>query len=181
LLQLTPMDSSIAPTGSIAAARDVRVLAPLQRAAASRSERPPSAMFGYCVFKVGGSGSFFHAAQPDAGRAHANLFLYAVHHRADAPQVRVPPPPPRVVRVADYVAVVRRFAAQFTLRCHGFSYFSKCRRLSVLFYQTPSPATKYAFYIPVVFRDLLCYSVPKRRVAFLPVRFLTRRRLAAAP
>jgi len=140
------MDSSIAPTGSIAAAHDARVLAPLQRAPASRSERPPSPMFGYCVFKVRGSGSFFHAAQPDAGCAHTNLFLYAIHHRTDAPQVRVPPPPPRVVRVADYVAVVRRFAAEFTLQCHCSSrFFQECRIANRIILADPLFPAKWTF------------------------------------
>jgi hypothetical protein len=44
----------------------------------------------------------------------------AVHHSAHAPQIRIPPPPPRVVRVADHVPKMRHFAAQFTLHRHNF-------------------------------------------------------------
>jgi len=36
-------------------------------------------------------------------------------------QVRIPPPPPRIIRVADHISKTRRFAAEFTLQCHFYS------------------------------------------------------------
>ena len=69
--------------------------------------------------KVGCSGSFLHAACADARRANPHLLLRAVHQSTDAAQIRIPPPPPRVVCVADHVSKMRPFAAQFTLHRHN--------------------------------------------------------------
>ena len=65
--------------------------------------------------------SFGNAARPNAGGADANVFARAVDDRADAAEVRVPTPAGNVVRVADGVAVVWLFAANFTCECHGCS------------------------------------------------------------
>jgi len=65
-----------------------------------------------------GSGGFFHTARANASRAHANMLPRTFDNRFHALQVRIPPPPPRVVRVADDVSIVRRFAAEFALQCH---------------------------------------------------------------
>jgi hypothetical protein len=73
-------------------------------------------------FKVWCSGSFLHAARPDAGRANSNMLSRSVHQRVDALQVRIPPSAPGIICVTDYVAKVRPFAAKFTLQCHCFSY-----------------------------------------------------------
>jgi hypothetical protein len=75
-------------------------------------------------FKVGGSGGFRYAAESDARRANADLLPHARHDRAHALQVRIPPAPPRVIRVADHVSIMRRFTAELTLQCHFYSCFS---------------------------------------------------------
>src|SRR5260370_2806408 len=64
------------------------------------------------------SGGFLYFAGADARRANADLLPHARHHRAQALQVRIPPAPPRVIRVADHISIMRRFAAEFTLQCH---------------------------------------------------------------
>jgi hypothetical protein len=78
-------------------------------------------------FKVGSSGCFDHAAQSDARRAHAHVLGHAGHHRAHTLQIRIPPAPPRIIRVAHDIPVLRPFAAQFTLHCHNCS-----RSISIL-------------------------------------------------
>jgi hypothetical protein len=69
----------------------------------------------------------------------------AFHHRLHAPQIGIPPPPPRIVCVTDYVPVVRRFAAKLTLQCHSSSYLAAIgsrkfaptvTKLSISSYQT---------------------------------------------
>src|SRR3989442_1026243 len=71
------------------------------------------------------SGGFPHTAGANAGRADTHLFAHAVQHRADALQVWIPAPPPRVIGVADDVAVMRRFAADFTFPGHRNSWVRK--------------------------------------------------------
>ena len=73
-------------------------------------------------FKVWCSGRFLDATRADAGRANSNMLSRAVDQRVDALQVRIPPSTPCIVRVTDYVAKMRPFAAKFTLQCHCFSY-----------------------------------------------------------
>jgi hypothetical protein len=85
---------------------------------------PKEQRFSTVKLKVGGSGGFLYLAGADARRANANLLLHACHYRANALQVRVPPAPPRVIRVADHVSIMRRFAAELTLQCHFSSCFS---------------------------------------------------------
>src|SRR5262249_25686030 len=62
------------------------------------------------------SGGFFDAARADARRAHADMLSDAVNDRPYLPQIRIPAPTPSVIRVADHIPKVRRFAAQITLR-----------------------------------------------------------------
>src|SRR5690348_1005731 len=81
--------------------------------------RPTNRLSTKGMFKAGSSGGFFHAAGADARRAHPYVFLHARHYRAHALQIRIPPPPPRVVGVADDVSIGRCFAAEFTLHCHS--------------------------------------------------------------
>jgi len=69
-------------------------------------------------FKVG-SGSFFHAAQTNAGRAYANLLARAVDKGVNVLEIRVPTATPGVIGVADHVSVVGAFAAEITLQCHN--------------------------------------------------------------
>jgi hypothetical protein len=76
-----------------------------------RCERPAKHFFACEGFKAWCSGSFLHAAQADAGRANTYMFRRAIDQRVNPLQVRIPPSPPCIVRVADYVAVVRPFAA----------------------------------------------------------------------
>jgi len=83
---------------------------------------PHGRSFATVKFKVGGSGCFLYLAGADARGANADLFPHARHDRAHALQVRIPPAPPRVIRVADHVSKMRRFAAKLTLQCH----FSSC-------------------------------------------------------
>src|SRR5215472_10229531 len=79
---------------------------------------PANRQFTKGKFKVGSSGGFFHAPGANARRTHSDMLLDARHHRAHAPQIRIPPAPPRIVSVADDVSIGRRFAAEFTLQCH---------------------------------------------------------------
>jgi len=109
-LQPATAAKSSAPNGSSAAA----CFSPLD----SSIERPTNGWFATDEFKIGGSGRFLHASATDALRAGTHMLLHARNDRANAPQVRIPSAPPRVVRVADYVSIVRRFAAEFTLQCH---------------------------------------------------------------
>ena len=69
------------------------------------------------------SGSFLHFARANASRAYAHLLPVAGHQRMYPLQVRIPAPPSRVVRVADYVPEMRTLAAQFTLHRHIISRF----------------------------------------------------------
>src|SRR6266404_3210388 len=85
---------------------------------------PHGRSFATVKFKVGGSGGFLYLAGADARGANADLFPHARHDRAHAFQVRIPPAPPRVIRVADHVSKMRRFAAELTLQCHFSSCFS---------------------------------------------------------
>ena len=70
--------------------------------------------------KVRRSGSFLYAARANARRTNPHMLPRAVHHTAHATQIRIPSPPPRIVRVADHVTKMRRLAAQFTLHRHNF-------------------------------------------------------------
>jgi hypothetical protein len=79
--------------------------------------------FATLKFKVGGSGGFLYLAGADARRTNTHLLPHARHDRAQALQVRIPPAAPRIIRVADYVSIVRRFAAELTLQCHISSCF----------------------------------------------------------
>jgi hypothetical protein len=84
--------------------------------------------------KARNSGSFLYAAIANAGRANTDLLSRSVHQRANLPEVGVPAPPSRIVRVADHIAECRAFAAQLTLR-HRSSHFAielfNTERLSV--------------------------------------------------
>jgi hypothetical protein len=60
------------------------------------------------------SGSLFYASGTDTRRAYTHLFPGAIHDCANIAQIRVPPSPASVVGVADHVAIVRHFAAEFT-------------------------------------------------------------------
>ena len=73
------------------------------------------------MFKGECSGCFLDAAGANASGADAHLLVDARHNRANTLQIGVPAAATRVVRVADNVSVVRRFAAEFTLQCHCFS------------------------------------------------------------
>src|SRR5207245_5416038 len=79
--------------------------------------------------KAGFSGGFLYLAGADACGAHADLLPHARHDRAQAFQVWIPPAPPRVIRVADHISKMRRFAAEFTLQCH----FSSCSTFNLGF------------------------------------------------
>src|SRR5260370_24873139 len=85
--------------------------------------------------KVGCSGSFLHAAFADARRANAHVLLHAVDHPAHAPQIRIPPPPPRIVRVADHIPKVGHLAAQLTLHrpSLSFNFPTKCPHFQLFF------------------------------------------------
>src|SRR6266851_9126212 len=85
---------------------------------------PHRRRFATVKFKVGGSGGFLYLARADARRANADLFPHARHDRAHALQVWIPPAAPRVIRMANHVSKMRRFAAELTLQCHFSSCFS---------------------------------------------------------
>src|SRR5260370_29842795 len=101
--------------------------------------------------KVGCSGSFLHAAFADARRANAHVLLHAVDHPAHAPQIRIPPPPPRIVRVADHIPKVRHLAAQLTLHRHSrsFNLRKKMCQIRAFLSTRPSPLYKLAYAHPV--------------------------------
>jgi hypothetical protein len=115
LLQPAAAANTIAAKGSHAAAR----FTPLECLIGCPTER----RFATVKFK-GGSGGFLYLAGADARGANADLFPHARHDRAHAFQVRIPPAPPRVIRMADHVSKMRRFAAELTLQCHFSSCFS---------------------------------------------------------
>jgi len=64
---------------------------------------------------------FSNAARANAVRADAQLLLHALDDRANALQIWIPAPPPRVIRVADDVSILRTLAADFTLLSHNHS------------------------------------------------------------
>src|SRR6266478_9923154 len=115
---------------------------------------PHGRSFATVKFKVGGSGCFLYLAGADARGANADLFPHARHDRAHALQVRIPPAPPRVIRVADHVSKMRRFAAKLTLQCHfsscfnfylGLGFLLECRKTKLLILADPHSRAKYAF------------------------------------
>src|SRR5579859_212577 len=127
--------SIAAASGSNTAARDH--LAVQGRALARPG--PNRALFcGTGEVKVRCSGSFLNTAGADALRANAHVLPCAVHQRAHPPQIRIPPAPPRIVRVADHVPKVRHLAAQLTLHRHNVPSIplKKCPESSFSFYQT---------------------------------------------
>jgi hypothetical protein len=66
-----PIASAIAITGNSAAARSMHFMGPRERT---------TALILACEgFKVRCSGSFLHAARPDAGRANSNMLCRAVY------------------------------------------------------------------------------------------------------
>src|SRR5713226_4995639 len=125
-LQPTLPNSIAAPSGSNTAPRAIAWKRPFERRFKGEER------------KVGCSGSFLHAAFADARRANAHVLLHAVDHPAHAPQIRIPPPPPRIVRVADHVPTVRPLAAQLTLHRHirSFNLAKNMPNSSFSFYQT---------------------------------------------
>jgi hypothetical protein len=80
-----------------------------------RSENRPSTKG---KLKVAGSGGFLDAAGADACGTHTDVLLDSRHNRSHALQIGIPAAPARIVGVADDVAIVRPFAAEFTLQCH---------------------------------------------------------------
>src|SRR5207245_997190 len=98
---------------------------PLARRSAQTGRIVPRSLGAFFLAESGrgeckaGSGGFFHAARADARGTHAHVPTHAIHDRAHAPQIRLPPAPARIIRVTDHVPIVRCLAAQFTLRCHG--------------------------------------------------------------
>jgi hypothetical protein len=65
--------------------------------------------------------SLYDAARTNTIRANSQLLTCSLHHCPNALQVRIPTPATRVIRVADDVAILRPFAADFTLLCHDHS------------------------------------------------------------
>jgi len=68
--------------------------------------------------KMKSSGGFLYFTGANACGAHPHVFRRRAHRRAYALQIRIPAAPPRIVRVANHVAVLRPFAAKFTLHRH---------------------------------------------------------------
>jgi hypothetical protein len=73
-----------------------------------------------CGLRMSGAG-FGNAAGANAIGANAQLFLHALHDRANSLQIWIPTPPPRIICVADDVSVLRTLAADFTLLSHNHS------------------------------------------------------------
>src|SRR5213594_3611382 len=149
LLQPAAIANTIAARGSHAAAS----FTPLECFIGYATER----RFATVNFKVGCSGGFLHSAVADACRAHTDLLPHARHHRMHALQVRIPPPPPRTIRVADHISKTRRFAAEFTLQCHFCSRLicswasvsrSNCRKTKLLILADPIAPAKSGVCIP---------------------------------
>jgi hypothetical protein len=90
------------------------------------------------------SGSLFHATHADASGANANLFARAIDPGANALEVRIPAAAARVVGVADHVAEMRRFAANFTLQCHDSFLHSEGVIRKVLIVAEAGGNTKFA-------------------------------------
>jgi hypothetical protein len=90
------------------------------------------------------SGSLFHATHADARGANANLFARTIDHGANALEVRIPAAAPGIVGVADHVAIMRRFAADFTLQCHDSSLHSKDMKRKALIVAEANGNTKFA-------------------------------------
>jgi len=149
LLQPVVSAMAIAAKGSHAAAR----FTPLECFIRCPTER----RFASVGFKVGCSGGFLYFAGANACRAHTDLLPHARHNRVHALQVRIPPPPPRIIRVADHISKTRRFAAEFTLQCHFYSRLicswasvsrSNCRKTKLLILADPIPPAKSGVCIP---------------------------------
>jgi len=104
---------------------------------------PTDRRFATVRFKVGSSGGFLYFAGADARRANADLLPHARHNRAQALQVRIPPAAPRVIRVADHVSIMRRFAAELTLQCHISSCFSFYLGLDFLLEMAAKPSSLF--------------------------------------
>jgi len=119
--------------------------------------RPTERRFRTVKFKVGDSGGFLYLAGAHTRRANTDVFPHARHDRAHALQVRIPAAPPRVIRVADHVSKMRRFAAKLTLQCHfsscfnfylGLGFLLEYRKTKLLILADPHSRAKYAFSIP---------------------------------
>ncbi len=67
------------------------------------------------------SGGLPDTAGADASGANAYVLSRAVHNGLDAPQIRIPSPPPQVIGVADGVAKTWFLAADFANERHCFS------------------------------------------------------------
>src|SRR5437867_180762 len=79
------------------------------------------------------SGGFLDAAEPDARGADAHVLAHAVHDGLHAAKIRIPAAAAGIIGVADYVAVVRPFAAVFTLQSHVLTcFFLNCYRTEPL-------------------------------------------------
>ena len=81
--------------------------------------RPTKRGFAKDNFKAGSSGGFFYAPSANTRGTNPDVLLDSRYHSAHALQIRIPAATARVVRVADHVAIVRRFSAEFTLQCHS--------------------------------------------------------------
>src|SRR5580698_3170479 len=124
-------------------------------------ERPKKCRIAAGKSKVGGSGGFLHLAGTDARRADTHLLLHARHDCVHAFQIRIPPPPARVVRVAHHVSIMRPFAAKITLQCHCFSCLlfilawivcTETSKTKLLILADPLPPTKYGFLVRMTLR-----------------------------
>jgi hypothetical protein len=73
-----------------------------------------------CGLGMSGAG-FGDATGANAIGTNAQLLLDAFHDRANALQIGIPTPTPRVIGVADDVSVLRTLAADFTLLGHNHS------------------------------------------------------------
>jgi hypothetical protein len=89
------------------------------------------------------SGSLFNATHTDARGANAYLFARAMDQGTNALEVRIPAAPPGIVGVADHVAIMRCFAADFTLQCHDSSLHSKDMKRKMLIVAEASGNTKF--------------------------------------
>lgn len=66
-----------------------------------------------------GLGSFPHSSRADTRRARAHMLAHASDDSLHAPQIRIPPPPPEVVRVAHRIAVAWFLTAYFANQRHS--------------------------------------------------------------
>lgn len=87
---------------------------------------------------MAGSGGFLDLAGSNTSRARPYMFRVVPARCAHALQVWIPAPPPRVIRVAYHVPILRPFAANFTLHRHKLFLLRKIDCSEALYCSRPA-------------------------------------------